>query len=71
VLDLGDGAAWRAGDGPRIWGAVFGRRLLLGAEPSAGPDGARDLRPVLETLAAAEALRRIVGLTPHDYDVEL
>jgi hypothetical protein len=68
---VGPGAGGGGGFGPRIWGAVFGRRLLLGAEPSAGPDGARDLRPVLETLAAAEALRRIVGLTPHDYDVEL
>ena len=65
VLDLGDGAAWRAATGGRLWGGVVEGRLLLGHEPK---DGATS-SPVLETLAAGEALRRLLGETPHSYQM--
>jgi len=65
VLDLGDGAAYRAATGARLWGGVVDGRLLLGGEPSGGGGGA--VTPVLETLAAGEALRRLLGLAPHSF----
>jgi len=68
VLDLGSGEAWRAASGPRIWGAAHGNRVTLGAAPFAGPAPAPPARAVLETLAAGEALRLLLGLEPHTYD---
>ncbi len=65
VLDLGDGTAFRAAAAARLWGGVVGGRVLLGDEPR---EGARGTTPVLETLAAAEALRRLLGLPPHRYE---
>jgi len=71
VLDLGSGEAWRAAQGPRLWGAAHGRRVILGEEPLAGPAEAPPARAVLETLAAGEALRLLLGLEPHRYDFTL
>lgn len=71
VLDLHDGAAWRAARGPRLWGAAHGRRVRLGTEPCEGPPGERAAQAVLETLAAGEALRRLLGQEPHPYDFEV
>jgi len=71
VLDLHDGAAYRVARGPRLWGAAHGRRVRLGGEPVAGPPGAGAAQAVLETLAAGEALRRLLGEKPHAYDFEL
>jgi hypothetical protein len=67
VLDLGDGLAWRAARGPRVWGGLVGGSVVLGVEPREGapPEGAA--RAVLETLAAGEALRLLLGLEPHRY----
>ena len=66
VLDLGDGSAWRAADGPRLWGGVVGRTLKLGGEPEPGATTS----PVLETLAAGEALWRLMGHAPHAYEFD-
>ncbi len=66
VLDLGDGSAYGSAEGPRLWGGVVQGRLLLGVEPQRGGAGA--VTPVLETLAAAEALRRLLGLAPQRYE---
>jgi hypothetical protein len=71
VLDLGDGAAYRAARGPRLWGAAHGRRVRLGGEPVAGPPAERAAQAVLETLAAGEALRLLMGAEPHAYDFEV
>ena len=71
VVDLADGAAWRAARGPRLWGASRGSRVLLGGEPRGGPGADAAARPVLETLAAGEALRLLIGLEPHAYDFEM
>jgi hypothetical protein len=70
VLDLHDGAAWRAARGQRLWGAAHGRRVRLGGTPVPGPPGEQAAQAVLETLAAGEALRRLLGLEPHTYDFE-
>ncbi|MEM8886130.1 MAG: hypothetical protein AAGD14_18845 [Planctomycetota bacterium] len=61
VLDLGDGEAWRAARGPKLWGGVVRDELRLDAEPVAG---AR-LTPVLQTLAAGEAAWRLLGHAAH------
>jgi hypothetical protein len=71
VLDLYDGAAYRAARGPRLWGAAHGRRVRLGGEPVTGPPGERAGQAVLETLAAGEALRLLLGEEAHAYDFEL
>ena len=72
VLDLGDGAAYRAASGRRLWGAAHGRRVRLGGEPVTGPPGARAAQAVLETLAAGEALLLLLGEEPHSaYDLEV
>ena len=70
VLDLGDGAAWAAAKGPRLWGAADGGRVLLGVEPRPVEPARGAARAILETLAAGEALRRILGQTPHEYQFE-
>jgi len=73
VCDLADGAAYRASTGPAIWGAALGSRILLGVEPRKVPglesEGAA--RAVLETLAAGEALRLVLGEEAHPFDFEL
>lgn len=71
VLDLGDGTAFRAASRPGLWGAAMGRRVLLGCHPAGGLEADPLARPVLETLAAGEALRRLVGLEPCTYDFEV
>ena len=52
VVDFGDGAAFEAADGPAL-------HVLAGGPWS---------RPVVETVAAAEALRALIGLPPHAYE---
>jgi len=72
VLDLGDGAAYHAARGARLWGAAQGRRVRLGGEPVSGPPAAPAAQAVLETLAAGEALRLLLGEEEHSaYDFEL
>jgi hypothetical protein len=71
VVDLGDGAAYRAARGPRLWGAAHGQRVRLGGEPVEGPPGARAAQAVLETLAAGEALRLLLGEEPRTYEFEV
>ncbi len=68
VLDLGDGAAWRKAAGVRMWGGALGGRVLLGVEPREGPPPAGAARAILETLAAGEALRALLGLAPRSHD---
>ncbi len=68
VLDLGDGRAWRVAAGPRTWGGAVGGRVLLGVEPRAGVAPAGAARAILETLAAGEALRLLLGLKARRYD---
>ena len=68
VLDLGDGAALRATSGPAMWGAAIGWRILLGGDPVPNEPPAPGARAVLETLAACEALRLLIGHAPHRYD---
>lgn len=68
VLDLGDGAAYSAARGTRMWGGALGGRVLLGVEPRGGPPPAGAARAILETLAAGEALRLLLGLPAHSYD---
>lgn len=68
VLDLGDGAAWRRASGMRVWGGCGGGHVLLGVEPRAVGPCAPAARAVLETLAAGEALRLLLGLPPRAYD---
>jgi len=68
VLDLGDGRAWHAAPGPRTWGGAVGGRVLLGVEPRAGASAAGATRAILETLAAGEALRLLLGLRARRYD---
>jgi hypothetical protein len=63
VLDLGDGAAWRAAAGPRLWGGVVDGVLKLGVEPETGAESS----PELQILAAGEALWRLMGHPGHDY----
>ena len=63
TLDLGDGAAWRAAKGARLWGGVVAGELRLGVEPEPGACGSA----VLETLAAGEALWRLLGGEEHRY----
>jgi len=72
VLDLDDGTAWNAASGPALWGAAIGRRVIFGVEPGdAGTKAEPAARAVLETLAAGEALRLLLGEAPHTYDFEL
>jgi len=71
VLDLGDGAAFAAAGGPRLWGAAQGDRILLGVDPAPGPEANHAARSLLEVLAAGEALWRILGHEPHRYDFRL
>ena len=54
VVDFGDGQAFRAASGPALHAQVSG-------EGSWGP-------AVVETVAAAEALRALLGLEPHAYE---
>ncbi len=73
VVDLADGAAHRAADGPALRGALVGGRLVLGtraidADPESDVDPA--LGALLETLAAGEALRLLAGLESHGYDFQ-
>lgn len=51
VVDFADGAAFKAASGPAL-------HVLAGGRWS---------RPVVETVAAAEALRALIGLPPHSY----
>jgi len=67
VLDLGDGSAWKNASGPRLWGGVVDGVLKLGGEPEDGAVSA----PALETLAAGEALWRLLGHEPHTYEFPL
>jgi hypothetical protein len=71
VLDLGDGAAFTRAGGPALWGGAHGRRILLGTDPAGGAGPEPSARALLETLAAGEALRLLLGLEPHRYDFEL
>ena len=71
VLDLGDGAAFRAARGPALWGGAHGSRVFFGCKPSGGHPPEAAARAVLETLAAGEALRLLLDLEPHAYDFEL
>ncbi len=68
VLDLGDGNAWRAASGPRTWGGALGGSVLLGVEPREGPSPLGAARAILETLAAGEALRLLLGLEARRYE---
>jgi len=68
VLDLGDGAAWRAASGTRVWGGASGGRVLLGVEPRETPPAAGAAQAILETLAAGEALLLLLGLPARRYD---
>lgn len=68
VLDLGDGAAWRQAAGVRMWGGALGGRVLLGVEPREGPRPTGAARAILETLAAGEVLRALLGLAPRSHD---
>jgi hypothetical protein len=68
VLDLGDGAAWRQATGRRMWGGALGGRVVLGVEPVTGPPPEGAARAILETLAAGEALRVLLGLEPRRHD---
>ncbi len=52
VVDFADGAAFEAASGPALHVLPGGRWSL----------------PVAETVAAAEALRALIGLRPHDYE---
>ena len=67
VLDLGDGAAWRAATGGRLWGGIVTGEVLLGCEPRECAEAGGAARAVLETLAAGEALRMLLGEAPHRY----
>jgi len=72
VLDLGDGTAWRAATGaPRLWGGALGTRVLLGVGPRDGDASRPTARALLETLAAGEALWRLLGHEPHVWDYTL
>ena len=67
VVDLGDGAAWRAARGRRLWGAALGSAIVLGDEPIVVPGDAPEpaARALLEVLAAGEALWILMGHAPH------
>jgi len=67
VLDLGDGSAYAAATGNRLWGAVAEGQLLLGCEPRASGAARPQDRALLEVLAAGEALWRLLGRDPHSY----
>lgn len=67
VLDLGDGAAWRAAKGPRVWGGAVGGRVVLGVEPRETAPAGAAMRAVLESLGAGEALRLLLGHAPRRY----
>jgi hypothetical protein len=72
VLDLGDGAAYRAASGSALWGAAEESRVVLGVEPRSTKAAAvGPARAVLETLAAGEALRLLLGHEAHAYDFAL
>ena len=76
VLDLGDGSAYAAaiGDrlwGGRLWGGVAEGQLLLGCEPRVSVAGRPQDRALLEVLAAGEALWRLLGREPHSYAFSL
>jgi hypothetical protein len=64
TLDLGDGSAWRAAKEPRLWGGVVDGTLLLGVEPVTGAES----NAVLQTLAAGEAIWRLLGHEGHVYE---
>ena len=68
VLDLGDGRAYAAARGPRLWGGVDGPRVHLGVEPRDGAPAEGAARALLETLAAGEALWRVLGHDGHVYE---
>ncbi len=68
VLDLGDGEAYRTAQGQKLWGAALGKRVLLGGQPTDGDVPDQAARALLETLAAGEALWRLLGHKPHSYD---
>jgi len=71
ILDLGDGKAWRvAGTRPRLWGGAFGSRVVLDAKPAPGPAPVGAARALLESLAAGEALLRLLGQPPRAYDFD-
>jgi len=71
VLDLGDGSAYAAARGERLWGGIADGRLLLGCDPVASDRSEPADRALLEVLAAGEALWRILGREPHTYDFAL
>lgn len=70
VLDLGDGRAYEAARGPRLWGGADGRWVRLGVEPREVAPAEGASRAVLETLAAGEALWRVLGHEEHVYEIE-
>ena len=71
MLDLGDGSAYAAARGERLWGGIADGRLLLGCEPVESEAGSPVDRALLEVLAAGEALWRILGHAAHTYDYAL
>ena len=71
VLDLGDGSAYAAATGDRLWGGVAQGQLLLGCEPRASDTGRPQDRALLEVLAAGEALWSLLGREPHSYSFAL
>lgn len=71
VLDLGDGAAFARARGPALRGGATGRRIRLGTGPLGGPPPEAAARALLETLAAGEALRLLLGREPNEYEFTL
>jgi len=71
VLDLGDGSAYAAATGDRLWGGVADGQLLLGCEPRVSGAARPQDRALLEVLAAGEALWRLLGRQPHSYSFDL
>jgi hypothetical protein len=67
TLDLGDGAAWRAATGSRLWGGVVDGELRLEGDPDRSAVFDHPLFAVLQPLAAGEALWRILGHAPHEF----
>ena len=68
VVDLADGA----GIGPAgFWGGALGRRVLVGGPPARGEPPHPAAHALVETLAAGEALRMLLGAPPHSYDFVL
>lgn len=71
VIDLGDGRAYAAAAGKRIRGGCRGGHLKLGGEPPPGPPGDAAAQALLESLAAGEAMRLLLGEEAHVYEFEV